>query len=1457
MIKHASISSLRNPAILTLSWLIYEWGRLSVEANPGIGTVSQGSASFSTAGSLETITTSANTFINWSSFNINAGETTTFVQPSASSIVWNNIAGGNASQILGNLNANGYVILQNPSGFYVGGQAAISVHGLILSTAPIPAPNLSGGGPWDFNAPPPTAKIVNYGQINIGGGGSAFLIADDIENKGNISAPNGSIGLYAGEQVLVSTAPNGLGLSARVTLPQGSVDNQGRLIADGGSIAAEAQTINQNGLVQANSMQNVNGTIELVGSDMVSLGSSSVILAQGDSSGTSSGGSVTVQSGGTFSDQVGSTIKVAGGTQGGNGGQAEISAPEMGSIQSSIDGQASPGFAGGTLTIDPANIWLASSSTDSKAPADYSIINVNSYNGLSSINLQADNNITLNTLWTLSDPGVSATLSLIAGNNITLNDGSGIAAGNNWAVNLSAGTAFVKSSAQPVPASGNDGIYLNGSSYIQTENGNINLSAANEVVVNNGFINSGYNTIQGNGGNINVTTTFGDVNTGSDPSGFVYGYTAPYFSAASTVGGISTLSGGNLGIQAGGDVISYVPKSGDTSDPGTGAFGSAPGNVTINAGGSVYGHYVLVNGTGSITAGGNVGVASGGDIFSLSLVSGTWNVNAPDGNIYLQEVRNPNGDFNAVTLTGGLHHKPNPGLHLFDYAADATVDLTAGDGVYLTANDIVDSPDTALPRVATSDDNKIQVIYPPILDITAGAGGINLEGDVTLFPSADQNLKLTTIDGGNLTATLETVSPTIQLLMSDSSQAQWIDNTSLGLPLPFSLQDNSSGLPPQSGNPNPVSINISGSIENLNLITSKATDVTVGGNMINSGFSGQNLNGNDVTSITVAGQIFNQSSFSYVDNVTIPDVPSSDLLPGLPSAWYDVFYLAVNPSALVNLTIPNTVNSTQWAQYLLGSGSVSLFGAGGFLTGTPSLPSGLIGSATGGAGFSYNPVTSQLGLVNQLSSQIASDLEQPITILKLVNGQPVPTTVVNPNGTTSTTWETTTVNWAPAAVVQTLYADNVGVPGLNTPSLGYQVGGPGAFDINAGSISLGSCYGILSCGVNDPASSAPAVGLNRYGNLFSITPSGATVNVTVTGDIDMLSSTIASLGGGDVNVISTCGSITLGSENLVDDYRALGFGIFSSGPGNVKVSALDDINIGGSRIAAYDGGNIFVESFQGSVAVGTGANNYINVQLSYIDPNGNGNYYTEAVAGSGILATTLATPNPEYQTYSKPGTDWPAERAAVPGNITVEAPQGNITSTLGGITQQALNGNIDGGPTVTLIAGTLPTGKPGDLDYAPGYPGNIDLGQSGVIGGTVNITANGNVNGSIFSRQDSNISASQNVNVQDVAGGKADVSGQTVTGDIVGGEGVSAVGDVTAAIFGQNVSVNGGASQSTLGSSATATSTSQSAAQQANSANQQLASNDYGSDDDDKKKHKKTQPLMERVKRVTVILPKT
>ena len=158
----------------------------------------------------------------------------------------------------------------------------------------------------------------------------------------------------------------------------------------------------------------------------------------------------------------------------------------------------------------------------------------------------------------------------------------------------------------------------------------------------------------------------------------------------------------------------------------------------------------------------------------------------------------------------------------------------------------------------------------------------------------------------------------------------------------------------------------------------------------------------------------------------------------------------------------------------------------------------------------------------------------------------------------------------------------------------------------------------------------------------------------------MLTSRIASFDGGDVTVNSVAGSIDLGTQNLFIGNSGFAYGIYTSGNSDVSVTAHGDVNINGSRIAAYDGGDVTVESSFGNVNVGSGGNNYVTVPLAG-RPAGQ-------IYGSGIVAVSL------------PGSERVDGDPNLPGNITVSTPRGNIVASQAGILQLALDGNVCGGP---------------------------------------------------------------------------------------------------------------------------------------------------------------------------------
>ncbi|HWY31601.1 MAG TPA: filamentous hemagglutinin N-terminal domain-containing protein [Candidatus Acidoferrum sp.] len=1362
-------SNLKKPTLWLAAVLIFNDRISNALANPSGLTVSSGSASTQQIGSQLNVTASQLAILNWQSFNIGNGETTTFQQPSSSSIVFNEIGSANPSQILGHLNANGTVILANANGFYFGPNSMVNVGGsFIATTAPLP-PDLGAGASWQFTGMPPTASIVNYGKLQVGNGQSLYLIAEKVDNEGSLTAPGGEVGLLAGQSVLVSESADGRGLSATVKVPAGTVNNAGQISADAGTIALQAQVVNQDGLLQADSIRNQNGVIELVASDAVNLGANSQITAEGnDSAAGSSGGTVLIQSGNQFTDDAGSRISVAGGTQGGNGGNLEISAPCITSLNSSMDAGAQSGWAGGTFLLDPVNIILGTSTANGA-------IDVNTaFSQFGTILLQASGNITLNasTTWNLSSSTGETTgqLTMQAGGDIIFGNKSKILDANDWSVSLYTGYDFANNTVK----SGTGNIYLNGGSgltqsgTIQTANGDINLFAGESILV----APVGSQVVSGSifttaGGSIFAYAAAGDIVAGTS-NGSANGttQTSDYnFTSAGAkpnpyLGGISTAAGGNVTLIAGDDIDS-TPIVPSRQAPGaSGAYGS--GNVTVIAGNQITGNYTLANGVGTMLAG--VGATSGqaailqnpgadpsayaptlidletavmqsqnanGNIGSapvagtpsiapvrLSLISGSWNTWAAN-DISLKEVNNPNGAFNVSQS------------FLFNYGTDAAANLWAGNAIELV--------DANLQRLTTVNRTPI---YAPILSLNAGAGGIKIDNSIILAPSSEGALSIVTRNGGNLVGAAASGSTVLNgITMSDGNVSDYTTYAA-----------GHDDVHSKDLNPQPVNLDISGSIGSFSLTVPTFADVTVRGTQpfvtptgtsvygtYNFGFQGRNVAAGAITSINVTGTI------SYRGDLTSESL--SDVLP----AW--VF----NPS----------------------------------LSGDPEVASKL----------SYDAATGTLTFIGVMTAAEESFLLNPTQIVLDQNGNPV--LDVNNNPVTTPV----TLDATQRTVIQQLYTAS------QSASLGGQglaLGGSGIFNVTAYAIDLG-----VSGGINVVAPDSA---------LASISPYGAVLNVTTLGDLDMTSSKIANqsyLGSINLNV---GGVLNVGGAlSAFGDPGSSPLGIFTTSGGSVNVSAGGDVNVEGSRIAAYDGGDISVKSLDGDVNAGTGGESYVSMNSLQLDSSGQLTSIAAKIPGSGILATTVV------------GSD------ASLGSININAPNGNVNASLGGIIQIAFNGNTPLGAQVQVNAGQ-----------------NINAGGSGIIGSAIKLKAGGSINGLVIGSQSVNINSAQNVNVTAFSGGDVSINaGGTVSGTVVGGSSVDVSGSsITASLISGSIATSGDTTGANIGipQSNVQPAVAQTA-DNATAATSKLDDNSGDGSEDDKKKKGNGISLAQRVSRVTVLLP--
>src|SRR5664279_1827603 len=134
-----------------------------------------------------------------------------------------------------------------------------------------------------------------------------------------------------------------------------------------------------------------------------------------------------------------------------------------------------------------------------------------------------------------------------------------------------------------------------------------------------------------------------------------------------------------------------------------------------------------------------------------------------------------------------------------------------------------------------------------------------------------------------------------------------------------------------------------------------------------------------------------------------------------------------------------------------------------------------------------------------------------------------------------------------------------GLPaGVGPPAstFGLIIGGGGKFNITARNMDLGTTAGIQSKG----ASLYTVGGSYPLAQLFD---TGSDISVNLAGNLNMYSTSIASLNGGSI-AINAGGDVNAGSaEFSVNSIAARG--IYSTSQGDVTVNALGNVNLNGSR----------------------------------------------------------------------------------------------------------------------------------------------------------------------------------------------------------------------------------------------------------------------------------------------------
>lgn len=305
-------------------------------------TVTVGEATISRPDSTTTLIEqgSDKAILEWSSFNVAAGDRVLFVQPSAASIVLNRVVGGDPSGIYGSLEANGIVFLVNPNGVVFGSGASVHTAGFVATTLSLEDADFLAGRYRFATSDASLGPVVNHGRIV--GERFAVLAGPYVENAGAVLSPGGRVLVLGAGEALLQIDGDGL-----FSYSLGGAF-EGAIRLDNLSEPARA-VINTTGLLEAALAETLpDGTVRLLG--VGGLASNRGTLSTRGSDGGTTG-----------IDSVQATALLADSRTESDGGRVEIRAGRNLLFGGRVDA-LSPTGARGSILLDPPQITIVPAS---------------------------------------------------------------------------------------------------------------------------------------------------------------------------------------------------------------------------------------------------------------------------------------------------------------------------------------------------------------------------------------------------------------------------------------------------------------------------------------------------------------------------------------------------------------------------------------------------------------------------------------------------------------------------------------------------------------------------------------------------------------------------------------------------------------------------------------------------------------------------------------------------------------------------------------------------------------------------------------------------------------------------------------------------------------------------------------------------------------------------------------
>ena len=187
---------------------------------------------------------------------------------------------------------NGHIFFINSNGFIIGSGARIHLNRLLMSTLDISDQNFLDQN-FQFTANGSNSHIVNHGLIDAASGGYVALLGNSVQNHGTIIAQLGRVELASGNIITASFGNDNL-LALEINAETlnnnasqtAAINNTGVIQASGGRVILQAKVaaelfthaVNNQGIIEAHSISQANGTILLkgMGSPVTHSGSLSV-----------------------------------------------------------------------------------------------------------------------------------------------------------------------------------------------------------------------------------------------------------------------------------------------------------------------------------------------------------------------------------------------------------------------------------------------------------------------------------------------------------------------------------------------------------------------------------------------------------------------------------------------------------------------------------------------------------------------------------------------------------------------------------------------------------------------------------------------------------------------------------------------------------------------------------------------------------------------------------------------------------------------------------------------------------------------------------------------------------------------------------------------------------------------------------------------------------------------------